>query len=136
MFPRLRDRFDAAVDIVVEFSTLGEFGYGAPAPQRTIAPSSGSDHEPGMGGAGATPEEPLRFCGERTGRAAARNAPAGGAASVRCEALTGPAPAVQAATPAGRRLSGGECASAGRAHASATRRCRPAAPAPVCLDAS
>ena len=113
MFPRLRDRFGAAIDLVVEFSTLGEFGYDAGAPQRAIAPSAGSDHEPGMGGAGAISEGPCRPCGERTGRARARIAPAGGAAAVRCEPQVGPAPTVQAATPAGRRR--GACTAPSRA---------------------
>ncbi|MFL6252464.1 MAG: hypothetical protein ACJ75N_18430, partial [Actinomycetes bacterium] len=51
MFPRLRDRFGAALDTVVEFSTLGEYRLGASAPSPTGARPTVSDNraEPASG---------------------------------------------------------------------------------------
>jgi hypothetical protein len=84
MFPQLRERVGSALDLVVEFSTLGEYRLGAdgatwPASALTPAP----EHEPQLGGVG----DP------HAARAAVRRTVAGGAA--------GPAPV---ATPAARRL--------------------------------
>jgi hypothetical protein len=83
MFPQLRERIGSALDLVVEFSTLGEYRLGAdgalcPASALTLAP----EHEPQLGGAGA----------ESAGRAAVRRIVAGGAAGQ-----------VPVATPAARR---------------------------------
>jgi hypothetical protein len=83
MFPRLREQFGTALDLIVEFSTLGEYrlgvdrAHGAPG-----APAVAPGHGPQLGGAG-----------EAAVRAAARRTVAGGA--------TGTAPV---ATPAARRL--------------------------------
>ena len=84
MFPQLRERIGSALDLVVEFSTLGEYRLGAggavwPASALALAP----EREPQLGGAG----DPLAE------RAAVRRIVAGGAA--------GTAPV---ATPAARRL--------------------------------
>jgi hypothetical protein len=84
MFPQLRERIGSALDLVVEFSTLGEYRLGAdgavwPASALTLAP----EREPQLGGAG----DPL------AAQAAVRRIVAGGAA--------GKAPV---ATPAARRL--------------------------------
>jgi hypothetical protein len=84
MFPQLRERIGSALDLVVEFSTLGEYRLGAdgavwPASALALAP----EREPQLGGAG----DPL------AARAAVRRIVAGGAA--------GQAPV---ATPAARRL--------------------------------
>jgi len=89
VFPRFRERLGTTLDLIVEFSTLGEYGLGAegvsgcvgvqrPAPDRT----------PQLGGAG-----------DEAARAAVRRTVAGGAAGS------------PAATPAARRL-------VGHAHAS------------------
>ena len=53
MFPGLRQRFDAALDLIVEFSTLGEYRLAAPvAGVRASALVSPSEPGPRMGGAG------------------------------------------------------------------------------------
>jgi hypothetical protein len=95
MFPQLRERIGSALDLVVEFSTLGEYRLGAdgalcPASALTLAP----EHEPQLGGAGA----------ESAGRAAVRRIVAGGAAGQ-----------VPVATPAARRLAAARAGSACRA---------------------
>jgi hypothetical protein len=83
MFPRFREQLGPALDLIVEFSTLGEYrlgvdcAHGAPG-----APAVAPDHAPQLGGAGYP-----------AGRAAVRRIVAGGA--------TGRAPV---ATPAARRL--------------------------------
>jgi hypothetical protein len=91
MFPQLRERLGSALDIVVEFSTLGEYRLGAdgavwPASALTPAP----EREPQLGGAG---DHPL------AAQAAVRRIVAGGAA--------GNTPV---ATPAARRLAEGAAA--------------------------
>ena len=84
MFPRLRERFGPALDLIVEFSTLGEYRLDADG---VLRPSSALAHAPErapqLGGAGDS----------LAGRAAVRRTVAGGA--------VGLAPA---ATPAARRL--------------------------------
>jgi hypothetical protein len=84
MFPQLRERFGSALDLFVEFSTLGEYRLGADG---AVWPASALAHaperEPQLGGAG----DPLAE------RAAVRRIVAGGA--------TGLTPV---ATPAARRL--------------------------------
>jgi hypothetical protein len=92
MFPQLRERLGSALDLVVEFSTLGEYRLGAdgavwPASALTQAP----EREPQLGGAG---DHPL------AAQAAVRRIVAGGAAG-----------STPVATPAARRLAAG---SAGR----------------------
>lgn len=83
MFPRFREQLGTALDLIVEFSTLGEYrlgvdsAHGAPG-----APAVAPGHAPQLGGAGSP-----------AGRAAVRRIVAGGA--------TGRAPV---ATPAARRL--------------------------------
>jgi hypothetical protein len=83
MFPRFREQLGTALDLIVEFSTLGEYrlgvdcAHGAPS-----APAVAPGHAPQLGGAGSP-----------AGRAAVRRIVAGGA--------TGRAPV---ATPAARRL--------------------------------
>jgi hypothetical protein len=94
MFPQLRERFGSALDLVVEFSTLGEYRLGAdgavwPASALTPAP----ERDPRLGGAG---DHPL------AAPAAVRRIVAGGAAGH-----------VPVATPAARRRLG-EAAAAKR----------------------
>jgi hypothetical protein len=116
MFPQLRERLGPALDLLVEFSTLGEFRLGAdgvvcPAsalnpdsrrhPAEPVAQRCSPECEPQMGGAGAPNAE----------RAAVRRNVAGGAAGVR-----------PAATPA-----------AGRRRADCER--RPTALEQPCLEA-
>jgi hypothetical protein len=53
MFPQLRQRFGPALDLIVEFSTLGEYRLGADGvvyPASALAPAS--EHAPQLGGAG------------------------------------------------------------------------------------
>jgi hypothetical protein len=90
MFPQLRERLGTALDLVVEFSTLGEYTLGAPdATQPAGAPASPSEqHAPQLGGADRV-----------VGQAAVRRTVAGGTAASRGKTLGAPA-----ATPAARRL--------------------------------
>jgi hypothetical protein len=83
MFPRLREQIGTALDLFVEFSTLGEYRLGAEAiPGASSAPADAPGQAPQMGGAGV-----------HALRAAVRRTVAGGA--------TGSTPV---ATPAARRL--------------------------------
>lgn len=86
MFPRFREQIGTALDLFVEFSTLGEYRLGAEAiPGASSAPADAPGQAPQLGGAG-TPHAL---------RAAVRRTVAGGA--------TGTVPV---ATPAARRLRG------------------------------
>jgi hypothetical protein len=70
MFPGLRQRFDTALDLIVEFSTLGEYRLAVtPTPGASGAPVDAPDQAPRLGGAGDLAE-----------RAAVRRNVAGGAA--------------------------------------------------------
>jgi hypothetical protein len=87
MFPQLREHIGSALDLVVEFSTLGEYRLGADGavwPASALAPAP--EREPQLGGAG---DHPL------AAQAAVRRIVAGGAAG-----------RVPVATPAARRLTG------------------------------
>jgi hypothetical protein len=85
MFPRFREQIGTALDLFVEFSTLGEYRLGAEWPGASGAPADAPGQAPQLGGAG-TPHAL---------RAAVRRTVAGGA--------TGTVPV---ATPAARRLRG------------------------------
>jgi hypothetical protein len=85
MFPRLREQIGTALDLFVEFSTLGEYRLAADGPGASSAPAEAPGQAPQLGGAG-TPHAL---------RAAVRRTVAGGA--------TGRVPV---ATPAARRLRG------------------------------
>jgi hypothetical protein len=84
MFPQLRQRIGPALDLIVEFSTLGEYRLDADG---VLRPASAfahvSERAPQLGGAGDSV----------AGRAAVRRIVAGGAAGL-----------APAATPAARRL--------------------------------
>jgi hypothetical protein len=84
MFPQLRQRIGPALDLIVEFSTLGEFRLDADG---VLRPASAFAHAPErapqLGGVGDS----------IAGRAAVRRIVAGGAAGI-----------APAATPAARRL--------------------------------
>jgi hypothetical protein len=121
MFPQLRQRIGPALDLIVEFSTLGEYRLdvdGVLRPASALAPAS--ERAPQLGGAGDSV----------AGRAAVRRIVAGGAAG-----------STPVATPAARRH-----APPARPHASAARRHaarsagrpaehagRPAAPEQLCF---
>jgi hypothetical protein len=114
MFPRLRDRFGAALDTVVEFSTLGEYRLGAPAPAPASARPSASER--------VVPDSGWEARSARAGRDAgtgsAHRTVAGGAAALHGNASRRALLGAPAATPA------------------ASRRRRPGAPQPaeqVCL---
>jgi hypothetical protein len=82
MFPRLREQIGTALDLIVEFSTLGEYRLEAAGPGAASAPADAPGHQaPQLGGAGP-----------HALRAAVRRTVAGGA--------TGQTPV---ATPAARR---------------------------------
>jgi hypothetical protein len=108
MFPQLRERLGSALDLVVEFSTLGEYRLGADGavwPASALAPAS--EREPQLGGAGDHPP---------AAQAAVRRIVAGGAAG-----------RVPVATPAARRRlararSGSACRGERRRPAAAQRR--------------
>ena len=87
MFPQLRQRIGPALDMIVEFSTLGEYRLGADGavyPASALAPAS--ERVPQLGGAG---DHPVVL------RAAVRRIVAGGAVGT-----------TPAATPAARRAGG------------------------------
>ena len=83
MFPRFREQIGTALDLIVEFSTLGEYRLAAEVPGASGAPADASGQAPQMGGAGTS----LNL------RAAVRRTVAGG-----------PTGRVPVATPAARRL--------------------------------
>jgi hypothetical protein len=119
MFPRLRERLDTAIDVVVEFSTLGEYRLAGAASNGSLTGGAGlGDHAPGLGGAGHT-----------AGLVPARRAGAGGATG--CPSV---------ATPAARRLVARAAREAHPPELSLPRRPgRPGTPAPPvqpCLAAS
>jgi hypothetical protein len=124
MFPGLRQRFDAALDLIVEFSTLGEYRLATPVAGRgASAPHTASGRGPRMGGAGGD-----------VARAADRHDVAGDAAVLSPVAGFRPPLRGTAATPAARRLAQRACgnASPGRPQ----RRSRagaPQAPEQLCL---
>ena len=82
MFPRFREQIGTALDLFVEFSTLGEYRLAVERPGASSAPVDAPGQAPQLGGAGVTAL-----------RAAVRRTVAGGA--------TGSTPV---ATPAARRL--------------------------------
>src|SRR2546423_15076634 len=99
MFPRIRDRFGAALDTFVEFSTLGEYRLGAQAPAPAnalpaasdgVGPDFGWEAAPAASGADAEAEP-------------ARRAVAGGAAALHGDALGRALLGAPAATPAAPR---------------------------------
>jgi hypothetical protein len=92
MFPRFREQIGTALDLIVEFSTLGEYRLAADVPGASGAPADAPGQAPQLGGAGT-----------HALRAAVRRTVAGGA--------TGLPPV---ATPAARR-SRGACEAA-KAH--------------------
>jgi hypothetical protein len=103
MFPQLRQRFGPALDLIVEFSTLGEYRLdvdGVLRPASALAPAS--ERAPQLGGAGES----------IAGRAAVRRIVAGGAAGL-----------APAATPAARRL-GRDVRAAEAAQAEGALACR------------
>lgn len=81
MFPRFREQIGTALDLIVEFSTLGEYRLAVEGPGASGAPADASGQAPQLGGAGP-----------QALRAAVRRTVAGGA--------TGTTPV---ATPAARR---------------------------------
>jgi hypothetical protein len=81
MFPRLREQIGTALDLIVEFSTLGEYRLAVEGAGAAGVPADAPGQAPQLGGAGA---EALR--------AAVRRTVAGGATGAR-----------PVATPAARR---------------------------------
>ena len=109
MFPRIREQSGTALDLIVEFSTLGEYRLVADGPGASGAPADAPGQAPQLGGA-----DPQAL------RAAVRRTVAGGA--------TGTMPV---ATPAARRLRERTAVAApGR---SRTRGRAPQAPGQLCL---
>ena len=104
MFPRLREQIGTALDLIVEFSTLGEYRLAVDEAGAASALADAPGQAPQLGGAGPSAL-----------RAAVRRTVAGGAAGT-----------VPVATPAARRLRG-ECRPRGE------RRPGPAAHEQLCL---
>ena len=72
MFPRFREQIGTALDLIVEFSTLGEYRLGVtPTLGAASAPADAPNQAPRLGGAGESAE-----------RAAVRRNVAGGAAGI------------------------------------------------------
>ena len=82
MFPRFREQIGTALDLIVEFSTLGEYRLEAAGPGAAGAPAEAPGQAPQLGGAGS-----------QALRAAVRRTVAGG-----------PTGSTPVATPAARRL--------------------------------
>jgi hypothetical protein len=117
MFPRFREQIGTALDLIVEFSTLGEYRLAAEVPGASSAPADASDQAPQMGGAG--PSLALR-------------------AAVRRTVAGGPTGRVPVATPAARRLTRSAPPAHVAARRVASRRTRvrggaPVAPEQLCL---
>jgi hypothetical protein len=110
MFPRFREQIGTALDLIVEFSTLGEYRLAADGLDASSALADAPGQAPQLGGAG-----PLAL------RAAVRRTVAGGA--------TGRVPV---ATPAARRL-GRQSASAPHRPRAHIRSGAPRAPEQLCL---
>lgn len=103
MFPRLREQIGTALDLFVEFSTLGEYRLEVEGNGASSAPAEAPGRAPQLGGVGA-----------RAPRAAVRRTVAGG-----------PAGTTPVATPAARRLMDAAAppAHAPAAHPSAAHPC-------------
>ena len=84
MFPRFREQIGTALDLIVEFSTLGEYRLAVDGLGASGAPAEASGQAPQLGGAGSS----LSTC----------------AAAVRRTVAGGPTGHVPVATPAARRL--------------------------------
>jgi hypothetical protein len=106
MFPRLREQIGTALDLIVEFSTLGEYRLEAAGHGAAGAPADAPGQAPQLGGAGP-----------QALRAAVRRTVAGGA--------TGSTPV---ATPAARR-----CLAAAAPRERVRRGGTPRAPEQLCL---
>ena len=109
MFPRFREQIGTALDLIVEFSTLGEYRLAAEVPGASSALADASGQAPQMGGTGTS----LNLC------AAVRRTVAGGATGM-----------VPVATPAARRLRERAAVTPRR---SRSRRGAPQAPGQLCL---
>jgi hypothetical protein len=83
MFPRFREQVGTALDLIVEFSTLGEYRLAADGLGASGAHADASGQAPQLGGAGSS----LYLC-----------------AAVRRTVAGGPTGLVPVATPAARRL--------------------------------
>ena len=83
MFPRFREQIGTAFDLIVEFSTLGEYRLAAEVPGASSAPADASGQAPQLGGTGSS----LNLC-----------------AAVRRTVAGGPTGSTPVATPAARRL--------------------------------
>jgi len=105
MFPRFREQIGTALDLIVEFSTLGEYRLAAEVPGASSALADASGQAPQMGGTGTS----LNLC-----------------AAVRRTVAGGPTGQVPVATPAARRLRE-------RRPAPRTRRPAPKAHEQLCL---
>jgi hypothetical protein len=120
MFPALRQRFDAALDLIVEFSTLGEYRLAASAADgRASAPVAAAPEA--AGSAGCAPTESFGLgprmggAGARVARSAEQQVAGGAAATARGAAARAPLRGA-AATPAARRLRGARQAQPGSVH--------------------
>jgi hypothetical protein len=111
MFPRFREQFGTALDLIVEFSTLGEYRLGAEILGASSTPADAPGQAPQLGGVSA-----------QALRAAVRRTVAGGA--------TGSTPV---ATPAARRLAGCDHRSPRPAARSRARKTAATPPEQLCL---
>jgi hypothetical protein len=112
MFPRLREQLGTAVDLIVEFSTLGEYRLGAGlAPGAPAAPADAPGHAPQLGGAGY-PAGRAAGCHTVAGGATGRTPVATPAARRLLSAVAGPAPGAYPA--ACGPSSGGPCTPSAR----------------------
>src|SRR5215207_1198454 len=115
MFPRLRDRFGAALDTVVEFSTLGEYRLRA----RALGPTGAPPAVPDRVGPSPGWEASLAAFGEDAGTDQTHRTVAGGAATLHGDALGRALLEASAATP---RHGGPQCTAGARSSSSRAAR--------------
>ena len=143
MFPRFREQIGTALDLIVEFSTLGEYRLAADGPVTASASAEAPDQAPQMGGAG--PSLALRAAVRRTvaggatgttpvATPAARRWLATSASPASSATPASPASSASSATPACRGVR--RHASEAKPHSSTrtrTRKGTPKAPEQLCL---
>jgi hypothetical protein len=103
MFPRFREQIGTALDLIVEFSTLGEYRLGVtPTPGAPSAPADAPGRAPRLGGAGDLAE---RAAVRRNVAGAAGIVPVATPAAVRQHVAACQSERRQASTPHGRTAS-------------------------------
>jgi hypothetical protein len=138
MFPRFREQIGTALDLIVEFSTLGEYRLAVDGPGASGAPAEAPGQAPQLGGADP---QALRAAVRRTvAGGATGNTPVATPAARRLLEAAAKAAATPSAgrTPASERTPAAACRNVRRHASEATPHCRarkgtPKAPEQLCL---